>query len=126
MTYPIPVHCPYCGSPVIKTTNDKIYGKIYGNGQVYMCTGCDAYVGCHDHGEPLGRLANARLRELKKEAHALFDPIWKTKKMSRGNAYGYLAKALGIPKSECHFGWFDEDTLLKAIDVLKRSKYTRK
>jgi len=126
MSYPVTKVCPYCKSEVIKTTNDKIYGRIYGNGQVYMCTGCDAYVGCHDHGEPLGRLANAKLRKLKKDAHALFDPIWKTKKMSRQNAYAYLAKALGIHVSKCHFGWFDEETLIKAINVLQHSKYTRK
>ncbi|MFB5268120.1 zinc-finger-containing protein [Paenibacillus enshidis] len=40
-----------------------------------------AYVGVHDGTDiPLGRLANRELRELKKQCHALFDPVWKNKK----------------------------------------------
>lgn len=30
--------------------------------------------------------------------------------MSRGDAYQWLADQLGIPKSECHMVYFDEDT----------------
>ena len=67
--YPIPEVCPYCGSEVVYTTNDKIYGKLYGSGKVYMCTNevCDAYVGVHNGTNiHLGRLANKELKKLKK------------------------------------------------------------
>lgn len=118
--YPIPAICPYCESEVIYTSNKVIYGKEFGNGKCYKCTHCDAYVGVHNGTNiPLGRMANKELRELKKQAHALFDPIWKTKQKTRSEAYQDLANALGIPKNECHFGWFDQPMLLKAIRILQ-------
>lgn len=117
--YPIPETCSYCNSKVIYTSNKEIYGKKFGNGKCYKCTECDAYVGVHDGTNiPLGRIANKELRTLKKKAHALFDPIWKNGEKKRGEAYGDLAKKLGIPKKECHFGWFDKEMLEKAIEVL--------
>lgn len=119
-SYPVPVICSYCSSEVIYTSNAVIYGKEYGNGRVYKCTGCDAYVGVHTGTDiPLGRLANKELRQLKKQCHALFDPTWKAKKIKRRQAYSILAMRIGIPVNECHFGWFDKDLLIKAIEVLQ-------
>ncbi|WP_216619040.1 zinc-finger-containing protein [Corallococcus carmarthensis] len=120
--YPIPTSCPYCCSAVIYTSNAVIYGREYGNGRCYKCTKCDAYVGVHNRTNiPLGRLANRELRELKKECHALFDPIWKqNKRIKREHAYERLAKVLGIPVNECHFGWFDKEMLLEAREILSR------
>lgn len=117
--YPVPKQCLYCGAKVIYTSNAVIYGREYGNGKCYKCTGCDAYVGVHTGTRvPLGRLANRELREMKKACHALFDPVWKSKKLSRTEAYRRLAALLDIPANECHFGWFDMDMLLKAKKVL--------
>jgi len=118
--YPIPKECLYCYSQVIYCSNALIYGREYGNGRCYKCTNCDAYVGVHSGTQvPLGRLANSELRELKKECHALFDPVWKiNKNIKREQAYGRLANALGIPRNECHFGWFDKEMLLKAKSIL--------
>lgn len=120
-SYPIPVNCLYCGRAVIYTSNAAIYGREYGNGRVYKCTGCDAYVGVHDGTDiPLGRLANRELREMKKACHALFDPVWKSRQLKRGDAYRRLAAALGIPHTECHFGWFGQDMLLHAQAIMKQ------
>lgn len=122
--YPIPKTCPYCNSKVIYTSNAAIYGREYGNGRCYKCTKCDAYVGVHSGTKvPLGRLANRELRELKKECHALFDPVWKKKKIKRSAAYIRLANLLGIPHSECHFGWFDKEMLLKSKEILNNSDW---
>ena len=123
--YLIPVECDYCGSPVIFTSNSVIYGKEYGNGKCYKCTKCDAFVGTHTGTEiPLGRLANKKLRELKKKCHALFDPVWKnSKNITRDRAYGRLADKLKIPVSTCHFGWFDEELLLRCIDIMSDKKW---
>jgi hypothetical protein len=96
-----------------------IYGREYGNGKCYKCTKCDAYVGVHTGTKvPLGRLADRELRELKKECHALFDPVWRGRKLTRKIAYFRLAQALGIPSKECHFGWFDKEMLLQAKKIL--------
>lgn len=120
----IPKECPYCKSEVIKTTNDKIYGKKYGNGMCFMCTGCDSYVGCHDDGRPLGIIANKELRDLKRKAHSLFDPYWKTGKMKRKSAYRKLARQLEIPVNDCHFGHFNKGKLIQAIDIIKEWSYS--
>ncbi|WP_411342565.1 zinc-finger-containing protein [Paenibacillus sp. WLX1005] len=123
--YPIPQHCLYCSSKVIYTSNAAIYGKEYGNGKCYKCTSCDAYVGVHNGTRiPLGRLANWKLRHLKKQCHDLFDPIWnQKKKWLQRHAYERLAELLNIPTQECHFGWFDEEQLKQAIQILQHSDW---
>jgi hypothetical protein len=119
-SYPIPTTCPYCSSKVIYTNNKEVYGRKFGNGKCYKCTNCDSYVGVHNGTNiPLGRLANRELRKLKKDAHALFDPQWKNGNKKREHAYRDLAKKLGIPTKECHFGWFDKPMLEKAISILQ-------
>jgi hypothetical protein len=65
-------------------------------------------------------MAGKELQMLKKEAHALFDPIWKTRRMYRGQAYIWLANQLGIDVGECHFGYFDKPTLKRAIAILSQ------
>lgn len=52
--------------------------------------------------QPGSPLAKART-----EAHAAFDPMWKSGRMSRSRAYAWLAKQLGIPKHKCHMLQFD-------------------
>ena len=122
--YPIPTKCIHCGGDVVYTSNSEIYGKEYGNGKCYLCITCRSYVGVHDGTDiPLGILATEELRELKKKAHNLFDPIWKSKKKYRWQCYQQLALKLEIPHEECHFGWFDKDRLLKAIDLLEQGLF---
>lgn len=118
--YPIPSTCIYCGATVKYTTNAEIYGREFGNGKCYKCTSCDAYVGVHAGTcIPLGLLANSELRELKKQCHSLFDSVWKdNRRLSREKAYGRLAKLLGIPTKECHFGWFDKVALCRAKEIM--------
>ena len=122
--YPIPTTCVYCNHEVVLTSNAEIYGREYGDGKVYLCRSCKASVGCHPGTIiPLGRLANQRLKNLKKLAHNYFDPIWKHKKRYRTECYKELAKKLEIPVEHCHFGWFDEPTLMRAIEILKRGLF---
>ena len=71
------VICPYCRKPAkFMESSALIYhGRNYG--PVYACMPCGAWVGCHPNTtRPLGRLANAELREMKMKTHAAFDPIW--------------------------------------------------
>lgn len=70
------VYCDYCGRETEYVDSKVIYGKSYG--KIYLCRNCMAYVGVHKGTDkPLGRLANAELRNWKKAAHAVFDPLWK-------------------------------------------------
>lgn len=65
--------CPYCGNPTEYVDSSVIYGRSYG--MIYLCRNCRAYAGVHKGtNQALGRLANAELREAKKEAAFLFRP----------------------------------------------------
>lgn len=114
----IPTVCPFCGHQVTKVSNAIIYGKQYGSGMCYKCTHCDAYVGCHPDGQPLGTLANKETRELRKKCHSIFDVVWKLGGIDRNKCYKILAERLGIPREDCHFAHFDIPMLKKALDIL--------
>lgn len=117
--------CPYCGAEVILKDASFIYhsNKSKEWGKVWVCSSypkCNSYVGCHKGTEiPLGRLANARLRTLKKEAHRQFDPMWKSGLMDRREAYKWLSKMLDIPQQECHIGMFDIKMCQRVIHLCR-------
>lgn len=117
----IPPTCPYCGQQSEKVSGDMIYkGRPdLASKWFYRCQPCDARVGCHPKSDrPLGTLANAALRRLRSEAHALFDPLWKEHKLfpNRGDAYSWLQMRLG--RSEAvHIGESDEETCGAIITV---------
>lgn len=53
--------------------------------------------------EPGSPLAKARMK-----AHGAFDRFWKSGKMTRRQAYKWLARSMGIPKERCHMQMFSE------------------
>lgn len=116
------VTCGYCHRPArLKFGNDiyphrpDLIGKRF-----WKCDPCNAYVGCHPGTiKPLGRLANADLRRAKQCVHVLLDPMWKSKQMSRHEAYKWLADALGISAANCHIGMFDIVQCEAAISMLR-------
>jgi hypothetical protein len=116
------VFCPYCDKPAELVTGKAVYphlAKLHKK-KFYVCNPCKAHVGCHPGSErPLGRLATASLRRKKMAAHAEFDPLFRSKKMSRKEAYKWLAKELGIPGSECHIGMFDEEMCDRVVRVCR-------
>jgi len=122
--------CPYCGKPTEYVDSSVIYGNSYG--MIYLCRDCRAYVGVHkDTDQALGRLANAELREAKKEAHFYFDQIAKTNLINkiwkkhipnmsnRNKAYLWLSNQLGIPREICHIGMFDIESCYRVIELCK-------
>lgn len=124
-----PKNCNICNgvNTVEFVTNDKVYGRKYGSGYCYLCTNCGAYVGTHKPRpkEAMGILADKQMRDMKMKCHDLFDATWRTQKQRR-KAYSELALKLGIPVSECHFGYFDMDMLTKAYNILLESKLESK
>jgi hypothetical protein len=128
--------CPCCGKPsTFLPSSAPIYnGRDFG--PVYICFGCRAWVGCHrGTTRPLGRLADAELRDAKKRAHAAFDRTWARllehrqatdpkypRRRARANRYKHLASLLGIPASECHIGMFDVATCEHVIDLCERGE----
>lgn len=123
------VKCPYCGKSAQLMDSARVYGgKSYG--MIWACLPCDAWVGVHKDSNkniPLGRLANAELREWKKAAHRWFDPLWQRKMqkegirkmVARGKAYKWLAKEMGIERADCHIGMFDVEQCKKVVELCR-------
>ena len=121
--FEIPKNCRYCGFPVVFTNNAEIYGKQYGGGKIYLCRNCGAYVGTHRGGkEPLGTLADAELRKMRKEAHDCFDVLWKKTKLSRTQAYSWLSNQMGLPIEKTHIGMFEIEQCQKVIEIVSNIK----
>lgn len=119
------VPCPYCGLPAELVDATQIYRKALG--KLWLCQPCQAWVGVHRDSKsnrPKGTPAKSRLRKLRIEAHAVFDPFWQdlweqglSKKKARRQIYAKLAEALEISIDECHIGMFDEDRCKQAIRI---------
>ena len=117
--------CPYCNSLTKIISETDVYGKEYQKRKVIACVNfpsCDSYVGTHDDGTTLGRLANKSLRERKKQAHYWFDKIWKENYIRRSDLYDELSEFLGLPTEYTHIGMFSEKTCIKAENWAK-NKY---
>lgn len=107
-----PKTCPYCKSAVKYTSHAEIYGgRVFSDWPfIYLCTNkvCGASVGVHSGtNHPLGTLADEATKAARKRAHAAFDPLWKSKKMKRGEAYKWLADKMDLERWRCHISWFD-------------------
>lgn len=126
---PISVRCDYCGRPAELVTSSTIYGPGQPDwGWFWRCVGCDAYVGCHKNSTrrvPLGRLANAELRDAKRRANAAFDPLWKAIAArdginihrARRRGYAWLAEQMGMKKHDCHIGKFDVAQCRRVVEL---------
>lgn len=117
--------CPYCKSGTKLMSEHQVYGKTYKNRVIHACKNyptCDAYVGSHDNGIALGRLANHSLRIAKKKAHHYFDKIWKEELMDRSELYAELAEHLDLPEEYTHIGMFSEKTC-RQVENWSRDKY---
>ena len=120
--------CDYCLQPAVRVTGRELHPKKteLAHRFYYMCKPCGAWVGCHKGTDvPFGRLADARLRYWRVEAHAAFDPIWGKKAKGpkdqgccgRTPAYRWLAGKLGVHPDKCHIGLFDEELCQRTIDA---------
>ena len=118
--------CPYCGNSAKFMTSKEFYGRDYGT-NLYVCRPCDARIGTHERtANALGTLAKAELRELRRVAHSLFDPLWRgvkgkgdTSRVSRKEAYKWLYETMGVSKEDGHIAKFDEEQCRQLIAVLK-------
>lgn len=113
--------CPYCKQPSIYAPDSSIvFSRDFG--PIYICKPCRAWVGVHKPNptKALGRLANAELRELKKDAHAAFDPFWKKFFKTRQSGYKWLSQKLGIPREYTHIGMFGVETCKKVVELCKK------
>lgn len=112
--------CPKCRGRAALVTGAEVYPHRPDLHQkwFYACLPCQVWAGCHgDTKNQKGRLADAASRRLKIAAHEAFDPLWRTKRMTRPAAYAWLRKQLGLDERACHMGWMSDDDLRRVIAV---------
>lgn len=110
--------CNYCNGECEWVSNKEVYGKKYGKSHmIWLCRDCDAYVGCHNNSKnPMGTLANRKLRQLRKDAKNLFI----SKCLNGNRQYNYdryceIASLLNKKMSKTHFAMFNEEDCQKII-----------
>jgi hypothetical protein len=114
------MNCNHCGNPAEWVENKEVYGRNYGSSyMMWLCRPCDAYVGCHNNTQtPKGRfLAKRELRDARKRAHAVIDPLWQSKRYKRKTVYIRLKEAFG---HEVHIG--DTETVEECEDIIRTAQ----
>lgn len=107
---PVPTMCSYCLGAVVAVDNDQDYhGRVFGSWSwIYACTQCRAYAEIHPYTDiPVGILSDQATRQARARAKIPFQKLFQTRLVRRKQAYTLLAMKMGIPKAQCHFGWFD-------------------
>lgn len=113
------VQCPYCGGAAELVDSVEVY-KVQTYGKIWLCRPCVAYVGVHrKSGAPLGTLADRETRRLRIELHALIDPPWKRKLVSRTEVYAVLRKELGMDEEDCHVSRWDAETCRRVKPIIE-------
>lgn len=113
--------CPYCGEQAKLVNGDEVYPNRpeLHEKLMYSCKPCDAYVGCHSGtNKPLGTLANAELRRARMAVHSVFDPMWKSGRYTRKNAYNWLRQQMNTTKYDCHIAKFDIKQCERAVEII--------
>jgi hypothetical protein len=116
--WPVDFHCAHCGAPesaIVCIPGSEIYSSRPDQAEtkIWRCTGCGAYCGSHPGtAVPLGYPAGPLCRKLRRELHAIMDPLWrdgsKSKMKERRNAvYARLARTLGLDRRHAHVGMLD-------------------
>jgi ssDNA-binding Zn-finger/Zn-ribbon topoisomerase 1 len=94
---------------------DGRHGKFWGCSKYPECKGAH---GAHPDGRPLGVPADKETKQARIKAHAAFDQMWKTREMSRTQAYQWLCEALGLAKDEAHIGKFTKEQCARLCAIL--------
>ena len=102
------MYCPYCGSRTELRSADGIYHENRSGTMLYVCKNyprCDAYVRViPGTTQPIGTMANAKLRALRTEAHRYFNQLYIRGIMSKQEAYQWLSELIGLPMAKTHIG----------------------
>ncbi len=117
--------CPDCGGKMV--LRDSVHGLFYG---CRAFPRCKATHGAHKAtGQPLGTPADTPTKRARQAAHVLFDQLWKGKalrgrhrghpEMKRGEAYAWMAEAMGLTKDEAHIGLFNAEQCEQLRELLR-------
>lgn len=131
------VNCPYCGKEARITRGAAILPnrKDLRRARFFICDPCEAWVRCKPGtDEPMGRLANKVLRDLKHEFNRALERKVREMQAVSGMSHvdtmvaalTWLAKRLRIPITDCAPHLFDEFRCREAIDIVVQATIMRK
>ncbi len=66
----------------------------------WKCDTCGNHVGCHNQAKirnprPLGNIPTPELSNARRHIHAILDPLWQSKRMTRSEVYTAISNRLG-------------------------------
>jgi len=94
------IHCCGCAGIVSarRTTGAEVYPgrRDLAAKRFWVCDACGNYVGCHGDGSPLGTIPTPEIRAMRRRIHAVIDPLWRSRRVSRNWVYREMRTALGV------------------------------
>ena len=112
--------CPYCGE-VAKIVDSKVVYRTVSYGLIYLCTCQPSWAYTSVGGN--STLANKQLRELRKKAHKLFDKSWRTRYITRSEAYKFLSIHMSKAGKDCHIAMFNDDECEAVISLTEQPRW---
>ena len=114
------LECPDCGA--------RLLLKESGARLLYRCerwreNGCRGVHGARPNGSPLGIPGDQETRHARKSAHAAFNPLYESCKMSRAEAYIWLQHAMSLSIQDAHIGRFTKQQCDFLIELLERRAF---
>lgn len=108
------------GGEVIYPHRRDLYAKSF-----WKCD-CGAYCGCHPNTtNALGSPCGEGTRKARSLAHSKFDPIWRGGKMSRGDAYKWLAGKMKMSRKDCHIGMMTAEQAFTAVAIIEATEVSQ-
>lgn len=105
--------CAECGAEM-RLGKDR-FGVRYLPAQPCGMERCAGTLGAHPDGSPLGYPADRATKRARIEAHDAFDRIWVHGIMSRGEAYAWMKRELGLGRGEAHIAKLDREQCLEVV-----------
>lgn len=104
-----PLTCPECGGLMVLKLGPQ---TVDWHAKHPVFYGCAAYPACrcthgaHADGRPLGTPADAATKRARMAAHEAFDQLWKSRAMSRKEAYRWLRLVMRMTLEQGHIARF--------------------
>lgn len=102
------VRCAACDVPMRLRGKSRLH---------YSCPKCSATLIADEHGRPRGIPGTKEDRRWRRQAHTVFDRIWRSGTVTRSAAQRWLAKELRIPVKDCHFSYMRVKTLRRVVQL---------
>jgi ssDNA-binding Zn-finger/Zn-ribbon topoisomerase 1 len=107
--------CTQCGAPM--RVKDGKFRSFYGCSR---WPGCDGAIGMHADGTPLGTQADKGTRQLRIAAHAAFDQLWRSGRITRKEAYRWMCNRLKLSEDEGHIGKLNAEQCVQLVEHCER------